>query len=122
MIKGIKVTLGDREFILPPISIGQLRNGVLDKIKEHDRLVQEGQPFEAYLAKTEIIGEALRRNYADLTDSDLDELIDLGNVNDIWQIALGVTGLNMGGQADASVDPTTSGLSTEPSGEPSTGP
>lgn len=113
MIPGKDVVIGDKTYTLPPLSLGQLRNGMMEKLRAHDALLAEDPPkgWEAFVAKGEIILAALRRNYPDLKAEELDDLIDLGNVMDLWSTVLGLTGF-MPGEALATREPTLTGSGT----------
>lgn len=136
LIPGKAVNLGGRDFILPPLSMGQLRNGMAEKMERHDRLVEESikdeeeekraearaKRREAQTLRVEIIAEALRRNYPDLTDDMAFDLVDLGNWPNAWNIILGGSGFQMGEEPAADQLPTgTSATFIEPSLEPLAG-
>lgn len=114
MFPGIKVTIGDREWTVPAISLGQLRNGVQAKFRRHDELVakREGGDAEAYweqmTLRGEIIMEALGRNYSAEELAGLD--LDLADVQRLWLPVLGLSGFDEATAGDAR--PLTSGAST----------
>lgn len=125
MIPGKKVNLGGEEYIVPPLSLGQLRNGVAEKMELHDRLVHESTNMnvddadaikkrrEAQFLRGEIIAEALRRNYPDLTNDHLFDILDLGNWPNVWNLILGGSGfLGEGQVAEPAAQPGTSDPST----------
>lgn len=91
-----KVWLGNKEFQIPPLSLGQLRNGLLDKLKEHDKMLETNPDFSPLLLRGEIIIAALRRKYSeeDLPTSEIWDRLDLENVRQIWPIILGNSGFN----------------------------
>ena len=106
MIPGVEVMIGDKKYTIPPLSLGQLRNGVMEKLRVHDQLITDGKGYEATVAKGEIILAALSRNYPKLT---LDELeLDFGNVNSLWLATLGLAGFNPSGEAPATGEKTPS--------------
>ena len=122
MIPGIKCNLGGVEYEIPPLTTGQLRNGVLKLMEENDELIQADPPkyIEALIVKTKIIGVAIRRNYPELDDEQLFNIIDMRNYVNAWQIVLGGSGLGEGqgaGSTSETPSPTpthgTSNLSTE---------
>lgn len=131
-IPGIEVELAGQTFIIPPLTLGQLRGGVRDKMKENDRLVGEGQWYEALDIKAQIIAEAMRRNYPHMTPEDVADLLDLKSYARAWNVVLGGSGL-LQDEVPPSSPPTngtgtspsisgTSDPSTEPSSEPTAGP
>ena len=96
LVPGKEVTIGEKTYTLPPLSLGQLRNGAMDKLRKHDEFIAEQKGWDAMLLKGEIILTALQRNYPDLKAKDIDEALDLGNVNDLWLHVLGLSGFTPG--------------------------
>ena len=66
MIPGVKIQLGNKEFEIPPLSLGMLRNGLMEKMKKHDELLQKPNmdANDLLLIRGEIIFAALKRNYS----------------------------------------------------------
>lgn len=118
MIPGKKIILAGKEYVLPPLTLGQLRNGALELIKEHDKIVTEGNSFDSFEIRGKIVVMALQRNYPDLTEEKaFNELLDMKNVNDHWLTCLGSSGLTPGEElAAAKTQENPSGTS-----DPSTG-
>lgn len=112
LIDGIKVIIGGDEYVMPPLTLGQLRNGALSKINEHDKLIADGNVFEAVSKRAEVIGMALRRNYPELSDEKLLDLLDLRNSPSLWSIALGGSGIILSPETAEVPLPTASGPST----------
>jgi hypothetical protein len=94
--EGIKCKLRDREFDVLPLTVGLLRKGVLDLMKQNDEMVKAENYLGALEIKVQIIGQALRQNYP-ITDDELYDLVDLRNYLQMWSIVLGGTGLGEGG-------------------------
>lgn len=101
MFSGTKIKIGEEEFVIPPISLGQLRNGVLDLLQKHDELVAGGKPFEAMDVRGQIILAALQRNYPDFTEKKLLDYLDAGNIGPLWLHVLGISGFSPSGEAQA---------------------
>jgi len=114
--EGITVKLGGTEYVVPPLTIKQLRNGGLEKIRESDKFLTEGQSFESFMPRVEVIGMAIRRNHPEMTNDKLEDLIDLKNINPIWLAVLGISGLGAGGDDAAADPPQTLTTSGPPSG------
>jgi hypothetical protein len=115
MLAGTKIKIGDKELVVPPISLGQLRNGTLTLLKQHDDLVAEGKTFDAMIIRGEVILSALHRNYPDFPEDELYAYLDMSNVGPLWLTILGASGF-MPGEGTAAVEtaqPGTSGPSTE---------
>jgi hypothetical protein len=94
MIPGVEVTIGEKKYTMPPLSLGQLRNGVMLKLKEHDEAIEQSKGYEASVLKGEIVLEALKRNYPELTLDSVE--FDFGNINELWLVALGLSGFKPG--------------------------
>jgi hypothetical protein len=136
LIPGVEIELAGDTFILPPLTAGQLRKGILSKMKENDELIQKGQYYEALNVKSAIIAEALRRNYPHLKDEDVEDMLDLRNYEKAWEVILGGSGLRTQAfqeardKVDFTVPPTTTPAlpngtldqSTESLSDPITGP
>jgi hypothetical protein len=120
MYAGTKVKIGDEEYTIPPISLGQLRNGLLTKLQEHDKLSADGKLFETLQLRGEIILAAIRRNYPDFSEDKLFAHLDLANTSGIWLSILGASGFNSGEAKAVTVG--TSSPSTEASPPPTDGP
>jgi hypothetical protein len=93
LVPGVEIELAGKKYILPPLTAGQLRKGILAKMKENDELVDKGQYYEALNVKSAIIAEALRRNYPHITDEDVEDMLDLRNYEKAWEVILGGSGL-----------------------------
>ena len=96
MFPGKKFRLGEQEYVVPALTIGQLRNGALEKLREHDELVAAGKAFEAMYLRAELILAALRRNYPSATEDLVLDTLDLHNIGPIWLYVLGVSGFTPG--------------------------
>jgi hypothetical protein len=96
MFPGTHVRIGDEEFVIPPISLGQLRGGLLAKLQQHDALIAEGKVFETMEIRGDVILAALRRNYPDFPEEKLFSHLDMGNTGPIWLAILGASGFNPG--------------------------
>src|SRR6266404_7655055 len=106
LIPGIDIEMGGETYILPPLTLGQLRSGIRDKMQENDKLIGEGKFWEALDIKNSIIGAALRRNYPDITDEDVGGMLDLRNYDKAWEIVLGGSGLRSQASREAMDSPT----------------
>ena len=92
MFSGTTCKIGDKDYIVPALSLGQLRGGVLEKLKEHDQLVADGKLFETMALRGEIILAALRRNYPDLDETIIWDSLDMSNTGPVWLAVLGASG------------------------------
>ncbi len=96
MFPGHKIKIDDEELVIPALSLGQLRGGVIQTLEEHDKLLAEGKTFDVTLKRGEIILEALRRNYPNYPAEKLFNFLDMQNTREIWLVVLGASGFNMG--------------------------
>jgi hypothetical protein len=125
MIPGLKMMVGDRELTVPAISLGMLRTGLLDKIRQHDEMFERGEDqWKLFDLRGEIIIATLRRNYseAELSDEIIWNLLDLGNILQIWTAILGRSGFTPGEAEPGTTRPN--GISdqfTNPSPPPTDG-
>jgi hypothetical protein len=116
MFAGTKITIDGESLILPPISLGQLRSGTLDRLREHDRLVSEGKPFDAMDIRGEVLFAAFQRNYPTFSKEKFLSFLDLGNIGSLWRSVLGESGFTPGeAQAVTETETGTSSQSTEAS-------
>jgi hypothetical protein len=88
VIPGTPVVLGDREYTVPPLTWPQALKLApeLALIHEAHALWSSKEVLRAYLA---IITAALRRNYPDLTEDKIAEIIDFGNCIALLRAVLG---------------------------------
>ena len=129
LIPGKKVNLGGKEWVIPPLSLGQLRNGVLERIKQSDELIRgaDGDAskfYEALLIRAEVMHKALERNYPDLTVEKVIDMLDLQNWPEVWNLTMGGSGFDLGEavkEVETESTPSTSDLSTENSAAPTAG-
>ena len=92
MFPGYKLTIEGVDYLVPALSLGQIRNGVKEKLKEHDQAVAEGKTFEVQLLRGEVILEAIRRNYPAFLQETLENNLDLNAVGKLWLVVLGASG------------------------------
>lgn len=124
MFNGTKIKIGEEEFIIPPISLGMLRNGLAEKFKEHDEVVANGADlFTLMPLRGEIILAAAQRNHPNLTEEKLFSYLDMRNIGPLWLSVLGASGFNSG-EVQAATEATSgiSGPSIAASPLPTAGP
>lgn len=91
MIDGVTVRMGGREWIVPPLTLGQLRR-LWPRVR---RLGEIGAVTgaEEVAIMVEVTTAALSRNYPDLTAVEVEELLDLGNAGMVLNAVLTGSGL-----------------------------
>jgi hypothetical protein len=115
MFSGVNLVIDGETFVVPALSLGQLRSGILAKLQEHDKLLEEGKLFESYILRGEVIVAALRRNYPTLDEAKIMDGLDLRSIGPIWLTVLGSSGFSPGEKVAAettTVLPGTSAPST----------
>lgn len=100
--------LGNKEIEVPPLTLGQLRNGVLKLMQEHDEQVKKQEVFEAMITKGKIIATALRRLYPDVSEDEVLDALDMKTAPQIWLDVLGASGFAPG-EVQAAIEETKSG-------------
>jgi hypothetical protein len=91
MIPGVQVTMGGREWTVPPLTLGQLR-WLMPKVRQLtdiDAQMGEGQ----ILILIEVVMAAMQRNYPDMTANAVENLLDLGNAAEVLRAVLMGSGL-----------------------------
>ncbi|TXH41839.1 MAG: hypothetical protein E6Q97_36750 [Desulfurellales bacterium] len=90
-IDGVEINLGGHPFVVPPLNFKQLKQlRPLIQTLGDIKATSDEAKIQTFVT---ICGAALRRNYANLTDDDLEELIDLNNVGHVVLAVLNSSGL-----------------------------
>jgi hypothetical protein len=90
-IPGVEVAMGGDNWLIPPLTLGQLRR-LMPKVRqltEVDATMGESQIG----VLVEIVATALRRNYPDVTPETVENLLDLGNAGAVLNAVLTGSGL-----------------------------
>lgn len=98
MYPGKTIKMENKDYIIPPISLGQLRNGGMDLIKEHDIIsealakgdISKGTYFDMIDARAKVVAMAFKRNYPDEAESIVLNGLDAINVNELWLYVMGL--------------------------------
>lgn len=99
LIPGLPMQIGGREFVIAPLTLGQLRR-LMPKVKQ---LAQVGANMsEAQIGTlVEIVTAAVQRNHPDVTVDTMENLLDLGNAGDVLTEVLSGAGLKLRGEVTA---------------------
>lgn len=92
-IKGLPVVLGGDTYIVPPIALGaleQLQERITSFTGDVTDLKQVATVIDA-------AHSALKRNYPDMTRDQVADLIDVGNMADVFEAVMDVSGLKRKG-------------------------
>jgi hypothetical protein len=121
MIPGVAVTMGGREWTIPPLTLGQLRQ-LMPKIRQLSEVgPQIGETQISVLV--EIVAAALQRNYPEITTDMAEHLLDLSNAGPVLNAVLTGSGLSPRNRPSGKVEAPelVSGATAETEiGEPST--
>lgn len=87
-IPGIKMMLGGQEYVIPPLALNAL-------VQLQDRLgvFQGGTDITSIETIIDAAHAALRRNYPDITREQVGDLVDLGNMNQVFEALMDVSGM-----------------------------
>jgi hypothetical protein len=111
MIPGVAVAMGGQDWIVPPLTLGQLRR-LMPQVRQ---LTEIGASMgEAQInVLIDIVTAALQRNYPEATPDKVENLLDLGNASAVLNAVLTGSGLKPGGAAmgEASAPGTNPGAS-----------
>lgn len=99
MIAGIALMLGGVAMLVPPLSLGSL-----ELLQDRLAKLPELLPTDPQAVGTIIDAAhaALVRNYPDITRERVGELVDLGNMGDVYEALMDVSGIKRKAQAAAS--------------------
>jgi hypothetical protein len=97
MVPGVAVAMGGQDWIVPPLTLGQLRR-LMPKVRQLTEIgVSMGDAQIAVLV--DIVTAALQRNYPEMTPHEVENLLDLGNASHVLNAVLTGSGLKPGGAA-----------------------
>ena len=116
MIPGVEVAMGGQDWLVPPLTLGQLRR-LMPKVRQLTEIgASMGEPQIGVLV--EIVAAALQRNYPDLTIETVENLLDLGNAGAVLNAVLTGSGLKpRGGPPGEAVAVAISGSSPRTAGD-----
>jgi len=93
MIPGVTIAMGGQEWLVPPLTLGQLRR-LMTKVRQLTEIgASMGETQIAVLV--EIVATALQRNYPDATAEMVENLLDLGNASAVLNAVLTGSGLKL---------------------------
>lgn len=98
LYEGEKIKIRGREYIVPGLSFGQIER-LADKI-EQISISGNKLTKEMIQAITEITYAALSRNYPEITQDEVKEMLDTRNMQNIFEAIMGASGFNNGGNAE----------------------
>jgi hypothetical protein len=93
MLPGVTIAMGGQDWLVPPLTLGQLRR-LMPKVRqliETDASMGETQ----ISVLVEIVAAALQRNYPEATADMVENLLDLGNASAVLNAVLTGSGLKL---------------------------
>lgn len=99
MIDGVTIRMGGEDFIVPPLNFKQLKQirPVLQSLNDPS-ISQDDK--EASIVKC--VTMALSRNYPEMTEDRIFELVDIGNSGKVMAAIMGNSGIKEGVPGEAS--------------------
>jgi hypothetical protein len=86
-VPGTNLPLGGQDYVLAPLNAAAVKQ-YRDKIAN---VFVGGLPDIGLVA--ELAFNSLRRNYPDITIAVVEEMIDYGNMFDVWEVLMNISGL-----------------------------
>jgi len=91
----------DKEYDIPAVTLGQLRAGMLEKMKKSDELLQTSY-LDSVMLRGEILAEALMAKYpGQFTVDEVLDSLDPASVAASFMALLGMSGITPPGEAQA---------------------
>ena len=93
MLPGVTIAMGGRDWLVPPLTLGQLRR-LMPKVRQLTEIgASMGETQIGVLV--EIVAAALQRNYPEATAEMVENLLDLGNASAVLNAVLTGSGLKL---------------------------
>lgn len=111
-VPGRIIKMNGQDYVVAPLKLRQLmeREGDIDRMNpSHPEAFTTGG--ERLTAMARVVAASLSRNYPDMTEDRVMDLLDMGNYNQAFNAALAVSGLEPG-EAEAVKGSASSGSST----------
>lgn len=86
MLKGKELELGGKIYVVPPLNLA-----ALERFQDQLASYTGGIDPESVSFIVSVAHAALKRNYPDITVDELKELIDLGNIQEIFGAVMNVS-------------------------------
>lgn len=112
LVKGVTLNLGGQDYMVPPLNVDLLEEHaeIIDQLGVPPEPPGEGESEAAYLARVRrhtreerkiivtLALAALLRNYPEMTEARVRQIIDLGNLVQISAAIMGGSGLQPAGE------------------------
>jgi hypothetical protein len=116
MIPGVEIEMVGRTWIVPPLTIGQIRRLSAEFALMRNDHIDLLDP-QSIVAAVKVVTAAMQRNYPELTEGQVEEALDLRNAPVVMQAILGASGLQRGtrpGEAPAAPGDGTNSTASSP--------
>lgn len=90
-VKGVPFQFGEQTYIIPPLSLGALEQ-LQEKIKQVNGN-GDASDFNQVSTIIDCAHAAMKRNYPEMTREDVADLVDLSNMQDVFQAVMNVSGM-----------------------------
>ncbi len=89
---GVDVEIGGRSYCVPPLSLGALER-FWPFVQSLGNGSAAASPMELLAKTAELVHQALKRNYPELTEDDVKEMLDIKNFRQVLDSVLTASGL-----------------------------
>jgi hypothetical protein len=100
-IAGILFDFGDRQLVIPPIKLTDLQ-----QLQDRLAAVKGGIDGESVTTVIDATHASLKRNYPEMTRDEVADLLDVGNMMDVFTSVMDVSGLKRKAQGGATGEAT----------------
>lgn len=88
-VKGIAVRLGGESYVIPPLSLGALEQ-LQGRVAAFQGDIRDKEQVATVI---DAAHAALKRNYPEITREEIADLIDVGNMAEVFEAVMDVSGL-----------------------------
>ena len=88
-VKGIALELGGSEYVVPPVALGPLEQ-LQQRISEFKGDIQDAKQVATVI---DVAHAALKRNYPEITREEVGDMIDVGNMAEVFACVMDVSGM-----------------------------
>lgn len=88
-VKGVPVELGGVEYIIPPLSLGALEQ-LQDRVASFTGDIRSKEQVATVM---DAAHAAMKRNYPEITREQIGEMIDVGNMAEVFEAVMDISGL-----------------------------
>ncbi len=90
MIQGMTLNLGGEDYIVPALNFRQLQQ-FKTEIAAMQNMSNSADPMNELSTVIPVVTASLKRNYPDMTEEKVADLLDMGNYVNVFQAVLGIT-------------------------------